>query len=165
MRGAVRRLLVQACAVLVVCWIGLGVAACEGSGSEGQVTARTIDARTPATIVFPAGTELGLKAALEVRVKPLAAPPGDNVLLRIDLVESDSLKAAGTAAEKLASGTVSFFPPPRVGEERAFVVPLDKASRGAAKATSLTAIVTMLPANAARAIDGVKMEVVGARLR
>lgn len=156
----------HALALGLIAAVALAVAACaEGGGNGGKVTQRIIEPRSTAIATFDPAAALGLKAAVEVKVRPLAVKPGDDIMLRVDLVETDAYKASGAAAEKLAGGVLAFFPPARVGDERTFVVPLGREGRGFAKATSLTALVTVIAANPERDIAGVRLELVEARLR
>ena len=111
----------------------------------------------------PAASQ-GQPSVLEITVKPQTVPPGD-LIMRIDLVDAAQYASQGAAAPRLASGTVAFFPPAQAGTERKFIVPIKSSERGPQLAGDLKAVVTLLPANAARTLGTASIEVVDARLR
>lgn len=106
----------------------------------------------------------GQPSVLEITVKPQTVPAGD-LIMRVDLVDAAQYASQGAAAPRLASGTVAFFPPAQAGAERKFIVPIKSSERGPQLSGQLKAVVTLLPANAARTLGPASIEVVDARLR
>ena len=85
------------------------------------------------TIPRPPATARSMEpgdTALQITVRPQAVEKDESYLVNVYVVPSPDGAAASPAKEEKLLGSFSFFPPPRIGEERTFTLPAPAPSAG-----------------------------------
>ena len=159
----------KALTVAAVCAVVAAAALVGGDGfGQGRSNVADYITRSDAPVVLAlerAPAVAGRVSGLEVTIRPVVVSPDNSVALRIDLVDAAQFQSLGTGAPKVATGTVSFYPPAKVGKDVTFVVPIDAAGAASVADRAVAAVVSAVPTVAGREVGAASFEVVSARLR